>query len=82
MVMIKKDPGGIMKIVATISLVAVIALVLAFSVFGDKNDETAAAKGEASDDQGTAISWVRFDDGLKQATVDNKYILAYFWRPG
>jgi protein disulfide-isomerase len=28
------------------------------------------------------ISWLRYDDGLKQAAQDGRHILVYFWRPG
>ena len=60
-------------IIAIVSLILVILIV--YSVSPDKNNP--GIKAESADD----ITWKKFDTGLKQAAEDNKYVMAYFWRP-
>ncbi len=60
-------------VIAIVALTAVI--LIAYSVSPDKNNQ--GTKAESSDD----LTWVKFDTGLKLAAKDNKYVMAYFWRP-
>lgn len=60
-------------IIAIVALTAVI--LIAYSVSPDKNNK--GTRAESSDD----LTWVKFDTGLKLAAEDNKYVMAYFWRP-
>lgn len=56
-----------------------VLLAVVFLVYGSYGDKEADKSTATASDK---IDWVTFDQGLKIAGEDGKYVLAYFWRNG